>query len=68
MRGAGVWRFGARANGTRAFRNGEVWVAVVTRARRLPTLAGVKKRILLCAAVVALLVLAGLGLLLRPAD
>jgi len=38
-----------------------VWVAVMTRARRLPTLRDVKKRILFCALVLAVLVLAGLG-------
>jgi hypothetical protein len=68
MRGAGVWWFGARANGARACRPGDVWVAVVTRALRLPTLVGVKKRILLCAVVLAALLLAGLGLVLRSSD
>jgi hypothetical protein len=37
----------------------------MTRAQRLPTLAVMKKRALICAVVVALLVLAALGLVLR---
>jgi len=68
MRRAGVSRFGARANGTRAFRTGEVGLAVVTRARRLPRLPGVKKRILVCAVFLGLLLLAGLGFVLRSGD
>jgi hypothetical protein len=42
-----------------------VWIAVVTRARLLPRLADVKKRILFCAFVLGLLALAGLGVVLR---
>jgi len=68
MRRAGVPGFGARANGARACRPVEVWVAVMTRLRRLPRLAGVKKRILLFVVVLAALLLAGLGLVLRPGD
>jgi hypothetical protein len=68
MRQAGVPGFGARADGARACRPCEVWVAVLTRPRRVPTLAGVKKRILLVLVVVAALLLAGLALVLRPGD
>jgi hypothetical protein len=42
-----------------------VWKAVVTQARPLPRLASVKKRILFCAFVLGLLLLAGLGVVLR---
>jgi hypothetical protein len=40
----------------------------MTRARRLPRLADVKKRALMCAVVLALLLLAGLGFVLRSGD
>jgi hypothetical protein len=68
MRCAGVSRYGARADAAAAFRPSEVWVAVVTRARRLPRLADMKKRALMCAVVLALLLLAGLGFVLRSGD
>ena len=40
----------------------------MTRPRLLPRLAVMKKRLLICALVLALLVLAGLGVVLRTAD
>lgn len=43
----------------------EVWVAVVTRAQVLPRLAAMKKALLICAAAIVLLLLAGLGVVMR---
>ena len=65
MRRAGVSRFGVLANAPPAFRPSEVWVAVLTRAQRLPRLGDVKNRILIGAFVLALLLLAGLGVVLK---
>ena len=68
MRRAGVSPFGGRANEDPASRPGGVWVAVVTRARRVRTLVVVKNRLVILAVVLALLVLAALGLVLGRGD
>ena len=65
MRRAGVSRFGGRANASRDFRPAEVWGAVVTRAQVLPSLAAMKKALLICAAAIVILLLAGLAVVIR---
>ena len=47
---------------------GNVWLAVMTRPRLPHRLAGMRSRIVICAAVVALLALAALGFVLRSTD
>jgi hypothetical protein len=45
-----------------------VWLAVVTTARGLLSLAGMRKRLFICGIVLALLALAALGVVLRSGD